>query len=115
MNADFWFEAVGWSAALILLATILQQVRKQWRSHDTAGVSSWLFIGQSFASLGFTIYSWHLKSWMFVFVNASLLVSALVGQGIYLRNRRREQRAAGRPAEKQTRREPKPTGASSAA
>lgn len=93
MTRDLWFEAIGWAAAAILLGTIVQQVWKQWRSGDTAGVSKWLFVGQSLASLGFTIYSWHTGNWVFVTVNSALLVSAIVGEAIYFRNRRR-QRAA---------------------
>ena len=97
MNSDIVFEAIGWAAAAILLATIVQQVWKQYRSGDTAGVSKWLFVGQSLASLGFTIYSWHTRNWVFVTVNAALLLSALVGEAIYFRNRRRKRRSQSVP------------------
>jgi hypothetical protein len=44
------------------------------------------------ASLGFTVYSVLLKNWVFVVTNAVLLVTAVVGQCIYLRNKHREAR-----------------------
>jgi MtN3 and saliva related transmembrane protein len=87
-------EAIGWASAVILLWTIFHQVRKQWLSGESRGVSSWLFIGQSAASLGFSIYSALLQNWIFLFVNVALLFSALAGQAIFMRNRRRQQGAA---------------------
>jgi MtN3 and saliva related transmembrane protein len=80
-------EAIGWTSAVILLATILRQVRRQWLTHSNDGVSSWLFIGQMAASGGFSIYSFLLGNWVFTFVNVALFASAVFGQVIYLRNR----------------------------
>jgi MtN3 and saliva related transmembrane protein len=82
-------DAIGWAAAAILLATLSRQVYTQWRDHTAAGVSRWLFIGQLCASLGFIIYSWLLGSWVFVATNTLILLTALVGQWVTLRNRRR--------------------------
>lgn len=84
-----WVEAIGWASAVVLLATILRQVRRQWLSRSNDGVSSWLFIGQMAASGGFSIYSYLLGNWVFTVVNVALLGSAIVGQVSYLRNRRR--------------------------
>ena len=81
-------EIVGWSSAAVLLATIAQQVWKQWASGSTAGVSKWLFVGQTLASLGFTVYSVMKGDPVFIAVNAALLLSALVGEAVYWRNRR---------------------------
>jgi uncharacterized protein with PQ loop repeat len=83
-------ESIGWISSVILLLTIGRQVYTEWRSHSTAGLSRWLFIGQVTASLGFTVYSVLLKNWVFVFTNSVLLVTAVVGQWIYLRNKHRE-------------------------
>jgi hypothetical protein len=47
-----------------------------------------LFVGQLTASTGFTIYSLLLRNWVYVFSNVALLVTAVVGEWIYLRNRR---------------------------
>ena len=80
---------IGWASAAILLATIARQVYAQWRAGTTAGLSKWLFVGQCAASVGFVIYSWLLGNWVFVATNSALLVTALLGQAIYLRNRRR--------------------------
>ena len=82
-------ELVGWAAALVLLATISRQVYTQWRTRSAQGVSKWLFVGQLAASTLFLIYSALLHNWVFVVTNALLLVAALFGEAIYLRNRRR--------------------------
>jgi uncharacterized protein with PQ loop repeat len=85
-------DLIGWAAALILLLTVSSQVWKQWRSRTSAGVSSWLFIGQMSASLGFVIYSFAVDNMVFVVTNTLLLIAAVVGQCLYLQNRHREQK-----------------------
>ena len=85
-------EIVGWASAAVLLATIGQQVWKQWVSGSTAGVSKWLFVGQTLASLGFTVYSVMTGDPVFIAVNSALLASALLGEAVYWRNRRRSRR-----------------------
>jgi uncharacterized protein with PQ loop repeat len=82
-------EIVGWASSGILLATLVRQVITQWRSRATSGVSRWLFIGQLAASVGFAIYSWLLGNWVFLVTNIALVLTALAGEAIYLRNRRR--------------------------
>ena len=89
-------ELIGWAAAIILVATIGRQVYTQWRAGTTAGVSKWLFIGQLSASTGFVIYSWLLRDWVFVATNAAMLATAVLGQCIYLRNRRKTASGGGR-------------------
>ena len=74
-------------ASLVLILTVLQQVRKQWQGHSTAGVSKWMFIGQLAASALFLIYSWQLGNPVFIVANAVLIVASVVGQILYLRNR----------------------------
>jgi len=85
-------EAVGWLSAGILLATIGRQVYAQWRTRNAQGVSRWLFLGQCAASLGFIVYSWLVSNWVFVATNVAMLGTAVLGQGIYLRNRRLDDR-----------------------
>jgi MtN3 and saliva related transmembrane protein len=82
-------ELIGWISSLILLLTLGRQVYTQWRSEATSGVSKWLFVGQLTASAGFAIYSLLLKNWVFFVTNIALLITACVGEAIYLRNRRR--------------------------
>jgi len=77
-------DAIGWLSSLILLATILAQVRKQWRDPAKAGVTKWLFIGQTAASLGFTVYSALLGNWVFTVTNALLLLAGVAGAWIAL-------------------------------
>ena len=82
-------EIIGWSSAAILLYTIIRQVQKQWTDPHIEGVSPSLFIGQTLAAGGFTIYSVLVENWVFVATNAVIFVSALIGQGLFLRNKRR--------------------------
>lgn len=79
---------VGWLSATILVATISRQVYSQWRSKSIAGVSKWLFVGQLSASIGFTIYSYLVDNWVFVFANFFIFLTAVAGQFVYLRNKR---------------------------
>jgi MtN3 and saliva related transmembrane protein len=81
-------EAVGWLASAVLLMTLFRQVWVQWSSGSTAGVSSWLFIGQLSASAGFALYSWLLQNGVFLATNLALCATAIAGQLIYRRNRR---------------------------
>jgi MtN3 and saliva related transmembrane protein len=90
-------ELIGWTAAAILLATLIRQVYTQWRERSVRGVSRWLFIGQIAASVGFVIYSWQVRNWVFVTVNALILLTAIAGELIYLANSRRSA-ARGRHA-----------------
>jgi uncharacterized protein with PQ loop repeat len=82
-------EIVGWASSVILLLTLGKQVHKQWREHASEGVSRWLFIGQIGASVGFTVYSWMVRNWVFVVTNGLLVLNALLGFAITHRNRRR--------------------------
>jgi MtN3 and saliva related transmembrane protein len=81
-------DLIGWAAAAILILTLGRQVYTQWRDRTSKGVSRWLFVGQCAASVGFVAYSWLLGSWVFVVTNALILVTAVAGEFIYLRNRR---------------------------
>jgi len=85
-----WTDLVGWSAAAVLLLTIGRQVFTEWRDRSTRGLSRWLFVGQLTASIGFVIYSWILGNWVFLATNLLMLVTAGIGQWIYLRNKRHE-------------------------
>lgn len=93
-------EIVGWTASGILLLTLVRQVYSQWRSGQVQGISGWLFIGQLAASCGFALYSWLLQNWVFLVTNVALILTAVAGELIYLRNRRRHEGApslAGAP------------------
>jgi len=48
---------IGWLSSLVLVLTLGQQVRTQWRSRERRGVSTWLFVGQLLASLGTAVPS----------------------------------------------------------
>ena len=95
-------DAVGWASSAVLLATILAQIHKQWRARSSEGVSKWLFVGQSAASLGFVVYSRLVDNWVFVVTNALLLIAGVTGFLFTWHFRRTAPRArdpAGRPSE----------------
>jgi MtN3 and saliva related transmembrane protein len=85
-------ELIGWAAAVVLIATIGRQVYTQWRAGTTAGVSKWLFIGQVSASILFVIYSCLRGDWVFIATNTVMLLTAILGQCIYLQNCRKSRR-----------------------
>lgn len=80
-------EAIGWASSLILVITIAKQVHKQWQDRTSAGVSTWLFVGQLAASVGFTIYSLLVRNWVFVATNAIMVVNGLLGFAITRRQK----------------------------
>lgn len=82
-------EAIGWISSVILVLTIGKQVYKQWHEDSSEGVSKWLFVGQISASLGFTIYSWLVRNWVFVVTNSLMLLNGVLGLLIVLHHRRR--------------------------
>ena len=96
MNADI----VGWISAAILVLTISRQVYSQWRSCSVEGVSKWLFIGQITASVGFTIYSYLVDNWVFVFANFFIFLTAVAGEIVYMRNKRLTERARAQKAKR---------------
>ncbi|RYZ16197.1 MAG: hypothetical protein EOO70_05015 [Myxococcaceae bacterium] len=71
-------DAIGWTASAILLATLVRQIVKQYKEGGE-GVSHWLFIGQSLASLGFIAYSVLLGNWVFIVTNSLILLTAIIG------------------------------------
>ena len=82
-------EIIGWASSLILLLTLVKQVYKQWKDGETEGISSWLFIGQLGASIGFTVYSFLIGSWVFVVTNGLLTLNNIAGICLYFYFRRR--------------------------
>jgi len=76
-------EIVGWASSLILLATLVRQVHKQWKDGSSEGISTWLFIGQLAASIGFTVYSFALGNWVFMVTNGLLTINNIIGIILY--------------------------------
>ena len=72
-------EIIGWASSLILLATLIKQVYKQWKDGTGEGVSKWLFVGQLAASIGFVVYSYLVGSWVFLVTNSLLTINNIVG------------------------------------
>jgi MtN3 and saliva related transmembrane protein len=79
---------LGWVSSLVLLLTLSQQIRVQWRSRESKGISTWLFVGQLAASSGFAVYSYLVDNWVFLATNLLLVANAGVGEWVTLRNRR---------------------------
>ena len=82
-------EIIGWASSLILIATISTQIAKQWRDHTSAGVSTWLFVGQLAASVGFTMYSLLVRNWVFAVTNGIMILSGLIGYAITVKHKQR--------------------------
>jgi MtN3 and saliva related transmembrane protein len=89
-------EMIGWVSSMLLVLTIGKQIYKQWQEESSEGVSKWLFIGQVAASVGFTVYSWMVKNWVFVITNLLMLLNAFIGLGIVFYHRRRSPKSAVR-------------------
>jgi MtN3 and saliva related transmembrane protein len=89
-------DIIGWVASAILLLTIGRQVFTQWKSGSSTGVSKWLFIGQVTASIGYAIYSYLLKNWVFLCSNIALICTAVLGQWLYWRNEKTKEGKRGR-------------------
>ncbi len=83
---DAYTDAIGWTASAILLATLVRQIVKQQRDGG-GGVSHWLFVGQSLASVGFITYSVLLVNWVFIVTNSLILLTAVIG---FVLQKRRE-------------------------
>ena len=91
-------NVVGWVASALLIATLARQVHVQSRNPDASGVSRWLFIGQSAASIGFIVYAWLLDNLVFIVTNSLILLTALIGQctvAMHKRKRKQGQGGAG--------------------
>lgn len=76
-------EIIGWGSSLILLLTLVKQVYKQWHEGTSEGISTWLFIGQLAASVGFTIYSFAVGNWVFTITNGLLTINNIIGIALF--------------------------------
>jgi uncharacterized protein with PQ loop repeat len=83
-------ELIGWLSSCVLVLTIAKQVYKQWQEGSSENVSRWLFIGQIAASVGFTVYSWLVRNWVFVVTNGVMILNGVAGLLIVLHHRQRE-------------------------
>lgn len=83
-------EIIGWASSLILLLTLVKQVYKQWKDGTGEGISQWLFIGQLCASVGFTVYSFLVGSWVFMVTNGLLTINNIIGICLYFYFRRKK-------------------------
>lgn len=91
-------DLAGWLSSTILVVTLFAQVRKQWRDDTSRGVSSWLFIGQLAASIGFALYSVQIENWVFIATNSLTAIAAVLGLWITHRHRQRHRRNAATEA-----------------
>ncbi|MBO9741500.1 hypothetical protein IA54_010070 [Xanthomonas phaseoli pv. syngonii LMG 9055] len=87
-------DVVGWLASIILIATLIRQIYKQWRSDAAQGVSRWLFLGQISASVLFILYSYLVGNAVFIVSNVLILLTALTGYALQRIKRRKLERAA---------------------
>jgi len=83
-------EIIGWTSSVILLLTLIKQVHKQWKDGTSEGISTWLFIGQLLASVGFTVYSYLVGSWVFMVTNGLLTINNIFGIYLYFYFRKKK-------------------------
>jgi MtN3 and saliva related transmembrane protein len=86
-------EIIGWCSSFVLVLTISKQVFDQWREGRSEGVSTWLFIGQIIAGIGFAVYSWLVGNTVFLVANCLTLIRSIAGLVTLFRNRRRSRSA----------------------
>ena len=79
----------GWASSIILLVTLVRQVYTQWRTHQRLGYPSGSLSASAPHRSGYIVYSFLLHNWVYVSSNIAILITAIVGEGLYLRNRRR--------------------------
>ncbi|MEZ6183723.1 MAG: hypothetical protein R3F62_01790 [Planctomycetota bacterium] len=82
-------EWVGWASSVLLLATLVYQIKRHHDAGTNGGVSRWLYVGQLCASSGFLVYSLGVGDPVFVATNALLILAALGGLGIHRAHARR--------------------------
>ena len=87
-------QVIGFISSFILLLTIGKQVYKQWKEGTSEGVSKWLFIGQTAASVGFLTYSLMIKDWVFIVTNSVMVLNSLAGLAILFHHRRRDSKSS---------------------
>lgn len=87
---DAGTRAIGVASAIVLVITLLWQLRAQWKKGTSEGVSRFLFVGQLAASTGFAIYSALIGDPVFVATNVTLGIAAIAGVVITLVLRRRD-------------------------
>ncbi|HEX3895687.1 MAG TPA: hypothetical protein VHW73_05720 [Rudaea sp.] len=80
MTRDTLSLWIGWTSTVVLLATLLAQIYRQWRIGKADEVSPALFVGQCIASAGFLTYSVLVGSVVFIVSNALILAIALAGE-----------------------------------
>ena len=80
---------IGWAVTAVLLATLVRQIAKQAKDTNAEGASTWLFVGQITASLLFVVYSVLVGNVVLVITNSLILRTAVAGQVIVSRNKRR--------------------------
>ena len=83
-------DLLGWAATEVLILTLGRQIHKQHQADSVEAVSTWLFIGQMTASVLFIAYSAMVGSTVFVVTNTLILITAITGQVLAVRRRRRQ-------------------------
>jgi uncharacterized protein with PQ loop repeat len=91
-------EVIGWMSSIVLLMTLVKQVYKQWNEGTAEGVSKWLFVGQLFASIGFTVYSYMVGNWVFTVTNGLLTVNNIAGIILYFYFKKKPRSSGKEPA-----------------
>ena len=79
---------VGWSASIVVVATTVGQIIKQWKAHTSKGVSPLLFVGNLLASLLFLNYAIMIKNVVYEVTNSVMVLASIFGLGLLIHQRR---------------------------
>ncbi|KYG64661.1 hypothetical protein AZI86_10625 [Bdellovibrio bacteriovorus] len=66
-------DILGWLASLILVFTMISQIKKQIHHRSADDVSYALYVGQLLSGLGLVLYSYNLKNYVFIFLNVVMM------------------------------------------
>jgi MtN3 and saliva related transmembrane protein len=82
-------EIIGWGSAVVLLPTFGLQAYKQWQGrHEHAPASTlWFFILALVGVTGQVAYSWMLGNWVYLVLNACLVVTNALGLALAVHRR----------------------------
>jgi uncharacterized protein with PQ loop repeat len=80
-------QAIGWISSLILVPSLGYQTYQQWKEGSSEGVSVMLYLGSFLSNVGFAMYSWFQRDWVFIVSNAVLSVNSAIGLWILYMHR----------------------------
>lgn len=72
----FWFDVLGFLAAVLTTASFLPQVWHTWKTHDVSGISLGMYSVFTAGITLWTVYGFHLGAWPIIISNGITLLLA---------------------------------------